>query len=87
MAEKKSSNIATKKQNDPDGDAQDHDGDNLGDHFCIGKHESPEELEEFKQLVQNIFFKFLKQIIETPMERKNYMEQGKTSTLKCNEVV
>ncbi|KAL8496406.1 hypothetical protein ACS0TY_020206 [Phlomoides rotata] len=79
----RSSNILMNKQNDSDGDAQDHDGDHLGDHPHIGKSEPSEKSEDFKQLVQSAFFKFLKQINETPIKRKKYTEQGKTSTLKC----
>ncbi|XP_057804891.1 uncharacterized protein LOC131020208 [Salvia miltiorrhiza] len=74
----------TSKQNDPDGGVHYHDGDDLGDHLPLAKSEPPENSEEFKQLVQNAFFKFLKQINETQIKRNKFMEQGrKAGILKC----
>ncbi|KAH6793611.1 hypothetical protein C2S52_004088 [Perilla frutescens var. hirtella] len=70
-------------QNDPDGGVHNHDGDHLGDRLPVAKPEPPEKSEEFKQLVQSAFFKYLKQINETPMKRKKYTEQGKAGILKC----
>ncbi|CAA0825211.1 Unknown protein [Striga hermonthica] len=68
---------------------QDSDGnprtleDHLGDHIINPKPEPPEESEDFKQLVQNAFFKYLKQINEMPGKRKKYLEHGKAGSLKC----
>ncbi|KAK6163513.1 hypothetical protein DH2020_000377 [Rehmannia glutinosa] len=68
---------------DIDKSPHDHDGSQLEDHLPLAKPEPPEKSDDFKQLVQSAFFKFLKQINETPTKRKNYMEQGKAGSLKC----
>lgn len=78
-----SSNVMESDQNHSDGGPHDHDGDHLGDHLPLAKPEPPEKSEDFKQLVQSAFFKFLKQINETPTKRNKYMEQGKAGILKC----
>ncbi|KAL2511111.1 XS domain-containing protein [Abeliophyllum distichum] len=64
-------------------------GDHLEDNVLLEKPEPPENPEppeksdEFKQLVQSAFFKFIKQTSEMPTERKTYMEKVKTYSLKC----
>ncbi|KAI3450682.1 hypothetical protein Pfo_007347 [Paulownia fortunei] len=78
-----SSNVMASVQDGSDGSPHDHDGDHLEDHPPLAKPEPPEKSEDFKQLVQSAFFKFLKQINETPTKRKKYMEQGKAGSLKC----
>lgn len=47
------------------------------------KSEPPENSEEFRQLMFNAFFKFVKQLNETPAKRKKYKEQGEAGNLKC----
>ncbi|VFQ94171.1 unnamed protein product [Cuscuta campestris] len=47
------------------------------------KNEPPEDSEDFKQLVHNAFFKFVKHLNETPARRRKYMKQGIPSCLKC----
>lgn len=78
-----SSSIMMSDQNDPDRGVHDHDGDHLEHHLPLATPEPPEKSEEFKHLLQNAFFKFLKQINETPTKRKTYMDQGKVGILKC----
>ncbi|KAL6967072.1 hypothetical protein U1Q18_032876 [Sarracenia purpurea var. burkii] len=48
------------------------------------KSEPPENSEDFKQLVQNAFFKFLKQLNENPAQRRRFKEEGKAGSLKCS---
>lgn len=79
-----SSTTISNEQNHPDGGDHYHDGNHSEDHLTLAKSEPPEKSEEFKQLVQSAFFKFLKQINETPIKRNQYMEQGrKAGILKC----
>lgn len=78
-----SSSKITSEQNNPDGGIKDHGEGHLEVHLPRSKPEPPEKSEEFKQLVQSAYFKFLKQINETPMKRKKFLEQGKAGTLKC----
>ncbi|EEF26758.1 conserved hypothetical protein, partial [Ricinus communis] len=47
------------------------------------KNEPPEDSEEFMQLVQNAFLKFVKVLNENSATRQKYMEQGGVGTLKC----
>lgn len=70
-------------QDDSDGSPDGVLADNLKDNARPEKPEPPEKSDEFKQLVQSAFFKFLKQTSETPTKRKTYMEQVKTYSLKC----
>ena len=79
-----SSTTISNEQNHPDGGDHYHDGNHSEDHLSLAKSEPPEKSEEFKQLMQSAFFKFLKQINETPIKRNKYMEQGrKAGILKC----
>ncbi|KAL0460083.1 UNVERIFIED_CONTAM: hypothetical protein Slati_0635500 [Sesamum latifolium] len=78
-----SSNRMAIVQDDSDESPHDQDADHIGDDLPLAKAEPPENSQDFKQLVQSAFFKFLKQINETPMKRRNYMEQGKVGSLKC----
>ncbi|KAK4440633.1 hypothetical protein Salat_0398200 [Sesamum alatum] len=78
-----SSNRMAIIQDDSNESPHDQDADHMGDDLPLAKSEPPENSQDFKQLVQNSFFKFLKQINETPMKRKNFMEQGKAGSLKC----
>ncbi|KAL0436325.1 UNVERIFIED_CONTAM: hypothetical protein Sradi_0340400 [Sesamum radiatum] len=78
-----SSNRMAIVQDDSDESPHDQDADHMGDDHPLAKAEPPENSQDFKQLVQSAFFKFLKQINETPMKRRNYMEQGKVGSLKC----
>ncbi|KAL1557645.1 hypothetical protein AAHA92_08198 [Salvia divinorum] len=79
-----SSTTISSEQNNPDGGDHYHDGNHSEDHLTLAKSEPPEKSEEFKQLVQSAFFKFLKQINETPIKRNKYTEQGrKAGILKC----
>ncbi|XP_073050621.1 uncharacterized protein [Primulina eburnea] len=57
-------------------------GEQMGVYFPLAV-EPPEKSEDFKQLVHSAFFKFLKQINETPAKRKKYVEPGKDGSLKC----
>ncbi|PIN25402.1 hypothetical protein CDL12_01837 [Handroanthus impetiginosus] len=68
---------------DLSGSPHDHGGDHSGDPLSLMKPEPPENSEEFKQLVQSAFLKFLKQINQTPTKRKKYTEQGKAGSLMC----
>lgn len=68
---------------DSDGIPHDQEGDHLGDRDSLTKSEPPEKSEDFKQMVQSAFFKFLKELYETSMKRKKYKEQGKAGSLKC----
>ncbi|CAI9113133.1 OLC1v1013676C1 [Oldenlandia corymbosa var. corymbosa] len=47
------------------------------------KAEPPENSEDFKQLVKIAFFKFVKQLNETPAKRRKYTKQGTGGNLKC----
>ncbi|KAE9461308.1 hypothetical protein C3L33_06761, partial [Rhododendron williamsianum] len=47
------------------------------------KSEPSEESEEFKQLVQGAFLKFVKQLNENPGQRRRLKKQGKAGSLKC----
>ncbi|KAG8387526.1 hypothetical protein BUALT_Bualt02G0030200 [Buddleja alternifolia] len=78
-------NVTSKSVQDDnsDGSRPNQDGERLEDRLRVTKHEPPEKSEDFKQLVQSAFFKFLKQINETPTKRKKYGEQGKAGSLKC----
>ncbi|XP_011088855.1 uncharacterized protein LOC105169989 [Sesamum indicum] len=78
-----SSNRMAIIQGDSDESPHDQDADHMGDDLPLAKAEPPENSQDFKQLVQSAFFKVLKQINETPMKRRNYMEQGKVGSLKC----
>ncbi|KAL0369559.1 UNVERIFIED_CONTAM: hypothetical protein Sangu_0274000 [Sesamum angustifolium] len=78
-----SSNRMAIIQEDSDESPHDQDADHMGDDLPLAKAEPPENSQDFKQLVRSAFFKFLKQINETPMKRRNYMEQGKVGSLKC----
>ncbi|XP_041989773.1 uncharacterized protein LOC121741137 [Salvia splendens] len=79
-----SSTTISIEQSHPDGGDHYHDGNHSEDHLSLAKSEPPEKSEDFKQLVQSAFFKFLKQINETPIKRNKYMEQGrKAGILKC----
>ncbi|KAL6537934.1 hypothetical protein OROHE_012221 [Orobanche hederae] len=80
---KKNSSKATTSIHDSAGGPRDREGDHSGYHFSLAKPEPPENSEDFKQLVRSAFFKFLKQINETPTKRKKYLEQGKAGSLKC----
>ncbi|KAJ8568452.1 hypothetical protein K7X08_027985 [Anisodus acutangulus] len=45
------------------------------------KAEPPENSKDFKQLVQNAFFRFVRRLNETPAKRRKYSEQA--GSLKC----
>lgn len=77
------SDIMVSARDDSDGSPHVRDGNQSEDHPFRAKTEPPEKSEDFKQLMQSAFFKFLKQINETPTKRKIYMEQGKAGSLKC----
>ncbi|OIW03892.1 hypothetical protein TanjilG_30168 [Lupinus angustifolius] len=47
------------------------------------KTDPPEDSKEFKQLVQNAFFKFVKLLNENPAQRRKYTDQGVADTLRC----
>ncbi|CAA2957154.1 Hypothetical predicted protein [Olea europaea subsp. europaea] len=70
-------------QDDSDGNPDDVVGDHFEDNVRLEKPEPPEKSDEFKQLVQSAFFKFLKQTSETPKKMKTYTEQVKTYSLNC----
>ncbi|KAG8387528.1 hypothetical protein BUALT_Bualt02G0030400 [Buddleja alternifolia] len=78
-------NVTSKSVQDDnsDGSRPGQDGERLEDRLRVAKPEPPEKSEDLKQLVQSAFFKFLKQINETPTKRKKYVEQGKAGSLKC----
>ncbi|KDP34702.1 hypothetical protein JCGZ_10907 [Jatropha curcas] len=48
------------------------------------KTEPPEDTEEFMQLVQNAFLKFVKLLNENSFNRRKYLEKGGAGTLKCS---
>ena len=52
-------------------------------HTKRSKIEPPEDSKEFKQLVQNAFFKFVKLLNENPSQRRKYIDQGGIDTLRC----
>ncbi|XP_027106460.2 uncharacterized protein [Coffea arabica] len=47
------------------------------------KPEPPEMSEDFKQLVNIAFFKFVKQLNDTPAKRRKYKERAISGSLKC----
>ncbi|KAK7261240.1 hypothetical protein RIF29_27545 [Crotalaria pallida] len=47
------------------------------------KTEPPEDSKEFKQLVQNAFYKFVKVVNENPALRRKYTDQREAGTLRC----
>ncbi|XP_022731732.1 uncharacterized protein LOC111286169 [Durio zibethinus] len=48
-----------------------------------GRTEPPEDTEEFKQLIDAAFVKFVKVLNENPAQRRKYTEKGAAETLKC----
>lgn len=53
------------------------------DNVADAKPEPPENSEDFKQLVKIAFFKFVKQLNDTPAKRRKYKELGIAGSLKC----
>ncbi|MCE0482462.1 hypothetical protein HAX54_041259 [Datura stramonium] len=49
--------------------------------LLLAKTEPPENSKDFKQLVQNAFFRFVRHLNETPAKRRKYSEQA--GSLKC----
>ncbi|MCD7471218.1 hypothetical protein HAX54_011536 [Datura stramonium] len=49
--------------------------------ITTAKTEPPENSKDFKQLVQNAFFRFVRHLNETPAKRRKYSEQA--GSLKC----
>ncbi|XP_075093301.1 uncharacterized protein LOC107788967 [Nicotiana tabacum] len=60
--------------------AEQGDGPNKGI-ITPAKTEPPENSKDFKQLVQNAFFKFMRHLNETPAKRRKYTEEA--GNLKC----
>ncbi|PSR89882.1 suppressor of gene silencing like protein [Actinidia chinensis var. chinensis] len=54
-----------------------------GNHSLV-KSGPSEKSEDFKQLVQGAFFKFVKHLHENPAQRRKFKEQGKAGSLKCS---
>ncbi|XP_057484536.1 uncharacterized protein LOC130770911 [Actinidia eriantha] len=54
-----------------------------GNHLPV-KSGPSEKSEDFKQLVQGAFFKFVKHLHENPALRRKFKEQGKAGSLKCS---
>ncbi|GFZ20342.1 hypothetical protein Acr_28g0010470 [Actinidia rufa] len=54
-----------------------------GNHLPV-KSGPSEKSEDFKQLVQGAFFKFVKHLHENPAQRRKFKEQGKAGSLKCS---
>ncbi|QHO31029.1 uncharacterized protein DS421_8g238080 [Arachis hypogaea] len=52
-------------------------------HSKRSKSEPPEDSKEFKQLVQNAFFKFVRLLNENPSQRRKYIDRGGVDTLRC----
>ncbi|MED6205232.1 hypothetical protein PIB30_016027 [Stylosanthes scabra] len=52
-------------------------------HSKRSKTEPPEDSKEFKQLVQNAFFKFVKLLNENPSQRRKYIDREGIDTLRC----
>ncbi|XP_019199450.1 PREDICTED: uncharacterized protein LOC109193097 isoform X3 [Ipomoea nil] len=74
----------SKDLNDLDESLPDQRDDHLESSVTQQKSEPLENLEDFKQLVDNAFFKFAKHLNETPARRTKYRNQGTSSCLKCN---
>ncbi|PIA39208.1 hypothetical protein AQUCO_02700411v1 [Aquilegia coerulea] len=59
------------------------DGNFLEDLDSLVKPDLPEDSDEFKQLVDNLFLQFCKQLNQKPTTRRRYREQGNAGILLC----
>ncbi|OWM73682.1 uncharacterized protein LOC116200259 [Punica granatum] len=59
------------------------DFDNANRNMGTAKAEPPEETEEFTQLVNGAFLKFVKLLNENAAQRRKYADQGQSGILKC----
>nr|BAF37796.1 hypothetical protein [Ipomoea trifida] len=75
--------VSEEDLNDLDESLPDQRDDRLESSVTQQKSEPVENLEDFKQLVDNAFFKFAKHLNETPARRTKYRNQGTSSCLKC----
>lgn len=73
----------SKDHNDLEESLPDQKEDHLESSVTQLKSEPLENSEDFKQLVHNAFFKFVKHLNETPARRTKYRKQGTSSCLKC----